>query len=72
MELEKGWPKTWEDVARAGVLPGGDERRYVEGYRANGAAVERFLSTRRGPVLSAEDVAEVHRLQFASLTPWAG
>ncbi len=72
MKLEKGWPKIWEDVARAGVLPGVDERRYREGYRLNRDAVERFLGAQRDPVLSAEQVAEVHHLQFAGLAPWAG
>ena len=73
MELEKGWQKTWEDVQRAGVLPGVDERLYVQRYEENSRAqVRPFLLTRRGPILSAEEVAEVHRRQFANITPWAG
>jgi fido (protein-threonine AMPylation protein) len=73
MELEKGWSKTWEDVHRAGVLPGIDERLYVQRFEENSRALVRpFLLTRRSPILSAEEVAEVHRRQFANVTPWAG
>ena len=65
MELEKDWPKTWEDVQKAGVLPGVDEssytRRYPENFRAS---VRPFLLGQRGPVVTTEAIAEVHRRQF--------
>lgn len=73
MELEKGWPKVWEDIKQAGVLPDVDEHNYGLRYEGNSRALVRpFLLHHRGPILSAEAVAEVHRRQFANLTPWAG
>ena len=73
MELEKDWPKTWEDVQKAGVLPGVNESsytlRYLENFRAS---VRPFLLGQRGPVLTAEANAETHRRQFDGITPWAG
>lgn len=73
MELEKGWPKVWKDIKQAGVLPGVDEHNYGRRYEENSRALVRpFLLHYRGPILSAEAVAEVHQRQFANLTPWAG
>ena len=73
MELEKGWPKVWEEIEQGGVLPGVDEHSYGQRYEENSRALVRpFLLGHRGPILSAEAVAEVHRRQFADLTPWAG
>ncbi len=72
MELEKGWSKVWTDVQRAGVLPGVDEQIYVQRYKDNAEHVRAFFLGHRGPVLSTESVAEVHRRQFANIAPWAG
>ncbi len=69
----KGWQKVWEDVQKAGVLPGVDAAAYVQRYAENTHRnVRPFLSTLPSGVLSAERVAEVHRRQFDQLTPWAG
>ena len=73
MEVEKGWPKIWEDVQKAGVLSGVDAAAYVQRYAENTRSnVRPFLSTLPSGILSAERIAEVHRRQFDQLTPWAG
>lgn len=73
MEVEKGWPKVWDDVQKAGVLPGVDAAAYVLRYAENTRSnVRPFLSTLPSGILSAERIAEVHRRQFDQLTPWAG
>ena len=73
MEVEKGWPKVWDDVQKAGVLPGVDAAAYVLRYAENTRSnVRPFLSTLPSGILSVERIAEVHRRQFDQLTPWAG
>lgn len=72
MELEKSWPKTWEDVQEAGVLPGVDAKVYLDRYNENSRADVRPWLLGKPAVLSPELTAELHRRQFANLTPWAG
>lgn len=72
MELERGWPKVWEDVEKAGVLPGVDQDVYRQRYVENGLTEVRPFLLTLPAVLSPGLTAEIHRRQFAGLTPWAG
>ncbi len=72
MELEKGWPKTWEDVREAGVLPGVDAARYTQRYNQNNQENVQVWLLSMPAVLSPGLTAELHRRQFAGITPWAG
>jgi fido (protein-threonine AMPylation protein) len=72
MELERGWPKIWEDVEKAGVLPGVDQEVYRQRYVENTLTEVRPFLLTLPAVLSPGVTAEIHRRQFAGLTPWAG
>ena len=72
MELEKSWPKTWEDVQKAGVLPGVDAAAYLQRYNQNSRESVRPWLISMPAVLSPGLTAELHRRQFAGITPWAG
>ncbi len=72
MELEKGWPKTWEDVQAAGVLPGVDAAAYTQRYNQNNRENVQVWLLSMPAVLSPGLTAELHRRQFAGITPWAG
>ena len=72
MELEKGWPKTWEDVQAAGVLLGVDAATYTQRYNQNNQENVQVWLLSMPAVLSPGLTAELHRRQFAGITPWAG
>ena len=72
MELEKSWPKTWEDVQAAGVLPGVDAKVYLQRYSENSRENVRPWLLSMPAVLSPGLTAELHRRQFGGITPWAG
>ncbi len=72
MELEKGWPKVWEDVEKAGLLPGVDQHVYRQRYLENSVVEVRPFLLTLPAVLSPGLTAEIHRRQFDGLTPWAG
>lgn len=65
--------KGWRDVQNAGLLPQIKSLEdYTRQFEANAVSVREYLRTAPAFITNAEDIKELHRLQFENITPWAG